>query len=173
MIQREVGSSVIVKRCVTEQGESITSWKVHCALPSKPTAIRSVYVVQSARSSHWSVLTLHRKDPMGWMYEGNNGRTDRSSHAHHVHQHKVWKYWETEKNCLWWTNSHIFCSRKFLSVYYSWCPLEKTRLFCAFFGLLSMHSKTTPQKNNIILFVPTAERGYEEICSRMRLVFVF
>ncbi|XP_063715806.1 uncharacterized protein LOC134843590 [Symsagittifera roscoffensis] len=92
MIQREVGSSVIVKRCVTEQGESITSWKVHCALPSKPAAIRSVYVVQCARSSHWSVLTLHRKDPMEWMYEGNNGRTDRSSHAHHVHQHKMWKY---------------------------------------------------------------------------------
>ena len=92
MIQREVGSSVIVKRCVTEQGESITSWKVHCALPSKPTAIRSVYVVQCARSSHWSVLTLHRKDPMEWMYEGNNGRTDRSSHAHHVHQLKMWKY---------------------------------------------------------------------------------
>ena len=29
--------------------------------------------MQCATSSHWSVLTLHRKDPMEWMYGGITG----------------------------------------------------------------------------------------------------
>ena len=61
MILREIGSKVLIKKCLMEPGESITTWKVHCALSTKPLPIRSVYVIQCARNGHWFVLTLHTK----------------------------------------------------------------------------------------------------------------